>query len=1229
MPSRGFALVIALGLMGLIVLLVLSLVAFMRLETAAGPTNRDQLEARQNALLALDLALAQLQQLAGPDQRSTAQANIRFTAPIPGNPTNPSPAQRTSRRETTQNFWSDRNPYWTGVWDTTRPRADQRPAWLVSGNNGLTHHFDLSTPVPGLIEPEVNPGPTWITLADHDTDFYEENDRETYRFNPAVRVPGVTLPLADNRPAGSFAYWVGDEGVKASLAFRDPRRNTSPGSPDYTFRLQTPHRYTVGLVADFSDFSDPDAILDENPVPNSASLPLVFPRIDEAAPHPLHRGFHDFTHLASGVLADVRRGGLRLDLTPFLENGVTAPGLTDNSPIIRSSDFAAGDPIFQGANGFPNSNINLPNWGLVRSWYERSLPHGGSLAVSPKTESSPGAFPQISFYRLHGGLSYVNEAGGSRLRFIIIPQIALWNPYDVTLEGARLRLELDWEGILTRLEVASTIGTFDALGNPVAPADRVEGNFYWHPMPNIAGTTAQRTDPHRMAWRLPNGSNPGRWTFEIEMPNLAPGEVLAFFPNQGEAYTGTNVLVPVFDELNPEGFYVESPFLITPALPEPGPNHARMNADFRERGPWGGTFEEYKALRIYLAGSTSLLTDLLQIPNSRARTTTSLRLNMQAHETNSHIFNRTPADWRYLYHQVNWETAPLAQNHRPTTQIFGIPSYGNINIIGQSPDLQGQSRPVDWKVQKDLRLFANYNPIAADSSMNPVDLDREYQPLASAGLPDRLHYFFRTDATRQNTSTGSYPTAFDYGRGSLWAGTDGRPRAAMLERYVMTDAKPVDPFYPISHLRRTGTRLVSLGEFQHVPFARFYEQPFNAFGNAEASPYVRREGVTGFTSDRFTHNNLADNRQVDLSWLLNDAVWDRYFLSTLPSTGSLASFRSRDPAARLPNPALTFTGSPEVPDSSLRRPESAAQNLILNGAFNVNSTSVNAWKALLSSFRGLQDGFIDDPIPSNSHPIRSRANYATGPIRFTPNVTEADAETFGGRFGAWHKDYRRFWGGNRYLTDQQIEGLAERIVDEVRARGPFLSLSDFINRRLVAPASFDKTVSGYDPFVGLQGLNGTLQRALNLSGINGGDNSPVNRPADQVFNTGITDSNFNQRFTIFPNNNYHYLDAEHRSGTPAGTPNSGTVRGIHETGQKFAHSPGFLTQADLLTILGPLLNARSDTFIIRSYGDAGSLNADRPPVRIWLEATVQRLPEEDNFGGRKFAVVDVRWLDAP
>ena len=86
-----------------------------------------------------------------------------------------------------------------------------------------------------------------------------------------------------------------------------------------------------------------------------------------------------------------------------------------------------------------------------------------------------------------------------------------------------------------------------------------------------------------------------------------------------------------------------------------------------------------------------------------------------------------------------------------------------------------------------------------------------------------------------------------------------------------------------------------------------------------------------------------------------------------------------------------------------------------------------------------------------------------------------------------------------------------------------------------------------------------------------------------------------------------------------------------------AFAPGDLTQADVLTAVGPLLAARSDTFVIRSYGTFCDASANDVKARAWVEMLVQRVPEAveadplDPYTtgpfGRQFKVIGTRFLD--
>ena len=113
--------------------------------------------------------------------------------------------------------------------------------------------------------------------------------------------------------------------------------------------------------------------------------------------------------------------------------------------------------------------------------------------------------------------------------------------------------------------------------------------------------------------------------------------------------------------------------------------------------------------------------------------------------------------------------------------------------------------------------------------------------------------------------------------------------------------------------------------------------------------------------------------------------------------------------------------------------------------------------------------------------------------------------------------------------------LAKAIVGEVKLRGPFLSLADFVNRRLAE----DET-----------GRMGALQAAIEQAGLN----------------SGLT--------AAYPLNNQSSLpDYSHPDNIPDATRMEQTLK----PASKAWGAPGWLTQADVLQVLGPVLSAPART----------------------------------------------------
>lgn len=170
----GFALMVTLLLLALLVLTLYALTSLTRIGTGISANAVYQTQARQHALLGLNVALGELQRLAGLDGAITGMAGITGITAGAGKPAR----------------------HWCGVWDT-----DGRfVTWLASGASG-----DLIPPLGGNDS---------IAVLSSGSLGADGADKEH------VRV--LLVPVLINNAAGSairqgsYAWWVGDEGVKLS-----------------------------------------------------------------------------------------------------------------------------------------------------------------------------------------------------------------------------------------------------------------------------------------------------------------------------------------------------------------------------------------------------------------------------------------------------------------------------------------------------------------------------------------------------------------------------------------------------------------------------------------------------------------------------------------------------------------------------------------------------------------------------------------------------------------------------------------------------------------------------------------------------------------------------------------------------------------------------------------------------------------------------------------------------
>ncbi len=311
--QTGFALVLTLALLALLVLALYALSALVRVDGQISTMGIYQTQARQNALLGLNIALGELQRHAGEDARITGMAGLTGITASAGNTTR----------------------HWCGVWDS----SGNFVAWLTSG---------AQSSGPAVLQTGV----TSVELvATGSVGAASANSEHVI----AGKIPVVVteLPGAPGvaTKVGSYAYLVSDEGVKIS-AFSPSIQLIIPGVRPLLISTaptsaQGKLRGAVGTYAG----KLPAVLAYEQlallPTPASALTPSV-----------LQDNFHHVTLTARSVAgSQTFAGTINLNTTSailwrsILETYNSAPGVT---PLSATNLTSRGNALASGLAATPS-----------------------------------------------------------------------------------------------------------------------------------------------------------------------------------------------------------------------------------------------------------------------------------------------------------------------------------------------------------------------------------------------------------------------------------------------------------------------------------------------------------------------------------------------------------------------------------------------------------------------------------------------------------------------------------------------------------------------------------------------------------------------------------------------------------------------------------------------------------------------------------------------------------
>ena len=1178
-PRRphGFALVVTLSLMILLTVIAVGLLSLSSISLRSSAQGDAMQAARSNARLALMLAIGDLQKQLGPDTRVSATADQIAASNNPAVSTTPQP----------QRQWAGAYNAWpAGLPAAARPEP-RFLQWFVSGNPAsITDKNFAGTALPANSRTSVE-----IVTANTVGDTGDP-----------VRVPLISQTITGNSK-NNFAWWVSDLGTKALIA---PAKEIPTALAEVRADQQVApasnlRSATAGTLKPFASLAPADPRLSNVATWQSAALIQTGPNNPPADPKNIRGLFHDLTPQNRGLLTNVRAGGFRKDLSMELERTLAnAPGSggNANTPLYK---VGTGTNQENGINFqelwsyysiySPSNSKGLRRSGSAPFTTGGSMPSGTphlQLSGSPELCQSDEYFyfkqPVIISYQVVLSFQFRTVSDNStsppktvnRLHLVADPIVTFWNPLDVPVVlPAGLLMTVKFWQIPYNLNISKNDQTVTC---PISGVSLDDSNLL----------SLQVGGLERMVFK--------------------PGEVIK--TSQSGATLAISDVPDKFSLGGKKGFNFGSGV----AMPLFTDTRANIDASETDRMRYvSATPNDLTAGEASGHGKV--------LPGGRKH---SRHFSLTHHEyyigkdrgssADSLGIGGAYLDWDFGNKRLKFND-PLRQE---TGSGIGIKSSGRYNALSKPEILETftENREIPTTGAKMPFMLLSFNAKTETGStrgtrslsrFNPKALHLDFYDLSSTER-DMLPYEYSIES--MNGWTTQY--------GSLDVDTSGRGyfggamNAADGTGFVATHSIPREP-------------IVSLAAFQHS-FANGFDAQRPRYGYAalnarepllpQISHAIGNSMAPPMLDSNQTEGSLPGGRPLaDHSYLANQALWDDWFLSGIAPQNQNTFSRSRtqkvvaseffDGTGKLPVVNYLANLRENTPAKILNTyfsgatPSAAATSYIaslikVDGMFNVNSTSVEAWKSLLGG-RKDRPLVVRDPVGRES--IKSNGTDTPVAGLLSPQDIVATGS------GSVEPNQPGQWVGHRTLSDDEIDRLARGIVKEVRKRGPFLSLSDFVNRRVGSDRDLARA--------------GAIQNALDAGG------TPASLDG--------TDTRINEGFM---------------SGTRLVSSDASGRAAFQEAeqGAKSYGSPGVIKQADILTPIAPILSARSDSFLIRGYGEKTDASG-KVIARAWCEAVVQRAaefvdpadPPEKAYSsisasnktfGRRFEIVSFRWLNA-
>lgn len=1176
--NRGFTLVITISLLVLLTLVAIGMLSLSTLQLRSSAQGDAMARARSQARMAMMMALGDLQKSMGPDGRVCAPAE--------------------------QMGVSGPHANWLGVYDS----------WDAS--RGIT-----TRPTPAFVQWMAG-SPIQGTQRQRESVRSTQGNEVTLVGNGSVGATNAAdivtvprIPITQNNGFGQAAWWIADESMKANVTSGSPRNPKLERSEE--------------LIAANAGITASAGILDnlgEMPV-NAPERTSYISQSQLALKNELSRTlFHDVTTVSRGLPVDVTRRRFKYDFSLFshlprtqVENlplyradGRINNFINTNGRINNDGDFRAlaANPLANFGNPTTQPGINMEELWIHANLYRNiqwnnNVPFLRAMTGAENPSSSDfrrralsdpwfnygkPVFAAVQFVFSFVSRPEVNDPTKFRLLMQMDALVKVWNPNNVRVvvpPGASYSVQLlsvpfkvQWS--ITSSTPNPTTLPQSTLGNNTYALNR--GNW-----PSSAGTFGHPT----FQWLRGNVGGLAQSGFSNGY-TLEPGECKIFGHDRDITSNGSgDPNVNLSPGWGPGRQYLVNSnfgarnlnandmieFIVTPDVDSIGSSGNRSYCNkwigLRQHGSQASGGNGGLAI-----GSSNLLTainfaapDPAYFPTIRS----SQRLSVAQYAS--------PKPFMIFGHYMNVEQpTPGTRDAFPSASRLMTNSTMSLRSFRGTSSTQMNTAQEFWR--------ADPMPLAYDSPL--IDINSRDQ--GRFGGSHSVSLGVTRCATRQldiapPLSLMSLTHAPANGASDRYAQALERSNAGL--NVLQSDGLT-------GNFRFEPTDIA----FSNVSYAA--PQMERAIGNSYAIPFLNPNRVVG--TGPYNLANLNNNPVFDHSYLSNAALFDSWFCSSIhdgaliPRTAPyyidtrrpvavMTDFFSKsqsDPQLKLFNNRILPATSWDVArtrllNGSTLHPEAIsrlAAHVFLDGAFNVNSTRKQAWMAVLATARNSAKRTSNGASVSMTDRTPVGASGLASDGMATPAATASESQQ---------------WSGFRALTDQEIETLAENIVTEVKARGPFLSLADFLNRR---PSASGNTA-----------LMGTVQAAIELAGLN---------RAMKSGNRSLTPADFNGL-----------------PGASVATAGGGLSR---STG-----IPGTIMQADVLAPFANELAARGDTFRIRAYGAALDAN-QRVTAEAWCEVVVQRVASYvdsadaaelpfasltrpiNRLFGRRFQILSFQWL---